>query len=147
MAAITFKFLEMISTIKKFGLAVLLVTVVGVFSANAQAKVIALINKASWCPVCKANGPRVMKDLMPMLMGNKEVMVVMNDVSNKETKEKSAPMLEKAGLTTFAENHIATGMLYFIDAQSKKWLGSVSMANPNMQIKMVFKKAMMEASK
>lgn len=140
----------MVSTIKKFGLAVLLMTVVGVFAANAQTRspqLIVLLNKASWCPVCKANGSKVMKDLMPMLMKDKNVMVVMNDVSDKSTKAKSEPMLEKAGIVTFAENHMATGMLYFIDASTKKWLASVSIANPNMQIEMVFKKAMMEAGK
>lgn len=131
-------------------MAVLLITAMGVFAANAQTKspkVIALLNEASWCPVCKANGPRAMKDLMPMLMKDKNVMVVMNDVSNNATKAKSKPMLENAEIYTFAENHIATGMLYFIDAKTKKWLASISIANPDMQIKMVFKKAMMEAGK
>ena len=40
------------------------------FSANAQSKpvapkVYAVINKANWCPVCQANGERIMKEVMP----------------------------------------------------------------------------------
>lgn len=51
-----------------------------------QAKVIAFINKANWCPVCKANGPRFEKDIMPMAMANKDVQIVMNDLSDDKTK-------------------------------------------------------------
>lgn len=108
---------------------------------NAQPKVIALLTKASWCPVCEANGPRFMKDVMPMVKENKEVEMVMNDVSNDETKATSKPMLEKAGVYDFAEKNPGTGMLYFLDGKTKELISKVSLAQTNEEIK----KAYMEA--
>jgi hypothetical protein len=139
----------MISTIKKTGLAVL-ITVMGMFAANAQnagPKVIALLNKASWCPVCKANGPRVEKDLMPMLMQDKNVQLVMNDLSNDDTKTASKEMLDKAGIGSFSKKNQATGMLYFLNAKSKKLISSVSIAKPNEDVMMTYKEALAKAGK
>ncbi|MEO6949717.1 MAG: hypothetical protein ABI123_08825 [Ginsengibacter sp.] len=108
---------------------------------NAHPKVIALLTKASWCPVCQANGPRFMKDVMPMVMKNKEVKMVMNDLSDKKTTAMSKSMLEKAGIYNFAEKNPATGMLYFFDGKTKDLVSKVSLAQPNEEIK----KAYMEA--
>lgn len=137
----------MISTIKKIGFAVL-ITVIGAFTVNAQnqnAKVIALLNKASWCPVCQANGARVEKDLMPMLMQDKKVMFVMNDLSNNSTKAASKPMLEKAGITSFAKKNTGTGMLYFINTKSKRLISDVSISRPDEEIMMTYKEALSKA--
>lgn len=109
---------------------------------DAQPKVIALLTKASWCPICQANGPRVMKDVMPMVMKNKEVKMVMNDVSDKKTVATSKPMLENAGIYEFAQKNPATGMLYFFDAQSKKLISKVSLAEPDKVIKKAYMKAL-----
>jgi hypothetical protein len=137
------------SMIKKIGLAIL-ITVAGVFAVNAQnqnPKIIALLNKASWCPVCKANGARVEKDLMPMLMQDKNVQLVMNDLSNNDTKAASKPMLDKAGIASFAQKNQGTGMLYFVDAKSKKQISSVSIAEANEKIMMTYKDALAKAGK
>ena len=114
------------------------------FAANAQAqpKVIALLTKASWCPVCQANGPRFMKDVMPMVMKNKEVKMVMNDLSDKKTTAMSKDMLEKAGIYNFAEKNPATGMLYFFDAKTKKLISKVSLADTNDEIKEAYQTAL-----
>ncbi|MDR0792331.1 MAG: hypothetical protein LBE82_03410 [Chitinophagaceae bacterium] len=132
------------STIKKIGFAVL-ITVMSVFAANAQnasPKAIALLNKASWCPVCQANGARVEKDLMPMLMQDKNILLVMNDLSDDKTKAASKEMLNKAGIASIAKKNTGTGMLYFIDAKSKKVISSVSIAEPNEKIMMTYKEAL-----
>lgn len=67
---------------KLFFLVVLLVTTATASFAQ-QAKVIAFINKASWCPVCKANGPRFEKDIMPMAMAGpltrRQILILMHD--------------------------------------------------------------------
>lgn len=137
----------MTNTFKKIGFAVI-ITVIGMFSASAQApKVIALLNKASWCPVCKANGARVEADLMPMLMQNKDVQLVMNDLSNDESKAVSASMLEKIGVTTFARKNTGTGVLYFIDAESKELISKVSVAKSNEEIMMAYQKALDKSKK
>lgn len=78
---------------------------------------------------------------MPMVMKNKEVKMVMNDVSNDETKATSKPMLEKAGIYNFAEKNPGTGMLYFLDGKTKELISKVSLAQSNEEIK----KAYMEA--
>ncbi len=109
---------------------------------NAQPKVIALLTKASWCPVCQANGPRFMKDVMPMVIKNKDVKMVMNDLSDKKSTALSKGMLEKAGIYKFAETNFATGMLYFIDAKTKELISKVSLAEPNEEIEKVYKEAL-----
>ena len=113
----------------------------GASAQNAQPKVIALLTKASWCTVCQANGPRFMKDVMPMVMKNKEVKMVMNDLSDKKTIAMSKGMLEKAGIYNFAKKNPGTGMLYFFDGKTKELISKVSLAESNEDIK----KAYMEA--
>ena len=143
MTIIILKLNKMISTFKKIGFVVLL-TVVGMFSAQAQnnAKVIALLNKADWCPICKANGPRVEKDLMPMIMQNKEVHLVVNDLSNDKTKAVSSPMLKKSGIVSFAKMNNGTGMIYFLNAKSKMLISSASLAESNEEIMKAYKTAL-----
>lgn len=109
---------------------------------NVQPKVIALLTKASWCPVCQANGPRFMKEVMPMVMKNKEVEMVMNDLSDKKTTAMSKGMLEKAGIYQFAKKNPATGMLYFFDAKSKELISKVSLAEPNEEIEKAYQEAL-----
>lgn len=108
---------------------------------NVQPKVIALLTKASWCPVCQANGPRFMKEVMPMVMKNKEVEMVMNDLSDKKTVAMSKGMLEKAGIYKFAQNNPATGILYFFDAKSKELISKVSLAESNEEIEKAYQEA------
>ena len=115
------------------------------FTANAQKvqpKVIALLTKASWCVVCQANGPRFMKDIMPMIRENKEVQIIMNDLSDKKTTATSRRTLQKADLDDFAEKNPATGMLYFFNANTKKLLSSVSLAQSNEEIEKAYQKAL-----
>ena len=115
------------------------------FTTNAQKvqpKVIALITKASWCVVCQTNGPRFMKDIMPMIRGNKEVQIIINDLSDKKTTATSRRPLQKAGIDYFAEKNPATGMLYFFNANTKKLLSSVSLAQSNEEIEKAYQKAL-----
>ena len=104
------------------------------------AKMIVLLNKASWCPVCKANGARVEKDVMPMLMDNKSVKTVVNDLSDDKTKAASKTVLDAAGVTAFAGEH--TGTIYFIDAGTKKLISKISVAESTDKIKQAFMKAL-----
>ncbi len=133
----------MVSNFKKIGLTVLLAVLV-LFSVQAQSddpQVIALVNKASWCHVCQANGPRVEKDLMLMLMQDKNLQVIVNDLSNDKTQAKAKPMLKKAGLTSFVKKNKGTGMVYFINAKTKQLISSISVAESNEHIMMAYKKA------
>jgi hypothetical protein len=127
---------------KKLLVATLLFMGIAISGFAQQAKVIALVNKASWCPVCQANGPRFEKDIMPMAMQNKNVQIVMNDLSDDKTKAASLPMLEKAGIAAFAKKNTGTGTLYFIDARSKKLISEVSLAKSDDEIKKVYMAAL-----
>ncbi|MEO6849577.1 MAG: hypothetical protein ABI166_03075 [Mucilaginibacter sp.] len=127
---------------KKLLVATLLFMGIAISGFAQQAKVIALVNKASWCPVCQANGPRFEKDIMPMAMQNKDVQIVMNDLSDDKTKAASLPMLEKAGIASFAKKNKGTGTLYFIDAKSKKLISEVSLAKSDDEIKKVYMAAL-----
>ena len=109
---------------------------------KVQPEVIALITKASWCVVCQANGPRFMKDIMPMIRENKEVQIIMNDLSDKKTTATSRRPLQKAGIDDFAEKNPATGMLYFFNADTKKLLSKVSLAQSNEEIEKAYQKAL-----
>lgn len=126
----------MVSNFKKITLTVVVALLVqlSVHAQNSQPKIIALVNKATWCHICQSNGPRVEKELMPMLMQDGDIQVVVNDLSNKETKAKSKPQLKEAGLTSFAKDHTGTGMIYFIDADTKELLTSISLAESNDNI-------------
>lgn len=113
-----------------------------VLAQSSQVKVIALINEASWCPVCQANGPRFQKDIAPMVMKNPQIQMVKNDLSNNKTQASSINNLKKAGIEDFAKNNTGTGMLYLIDAKSKKLISKISIASTNEQIKQELKEAL-----
>lgn len=120
------------------------------FSASAQhsnAKVLVLINKASWCPVCQANGPRVMKNVLSKMMMDKNYSFVMNDLSDNKTIDSSKAMLEKAGIYDFAQKNKATGMIYFFDARMKKPVDRISMAASNKDIEQAFKSVLAKCGK
>ncbi|HYX06174.1 MAG TPA: hypothetical protein VE912_05515 [Bacteroidales bacterium] len=96
-------------------------------AAQSEAKVIAVINEATWCPVCQKNGERAMAAFKS---NNKDgaVKFLANDVSNKETKKKSSETLKKYGLEQAMASRQATGVAYFFDAGSGKLINQVSLA-------------------
>ena len=114
---------------------------VNAMAQDAGPKIIALVNKASWCHVCKEHGPRVEKDLMPMMMANGDVRMVVNDLSDEATIRASEKMAAAAGISSFAKKHPNTGMIYFLDAWSKKLISGISIARSNKAIKMAFMEA------
>lgn len=105
---------------------------IGAFAQTAP-KVIAVVNQADWCSVCKANGQRAMGAFME---NNKEgtISLVVNDVTSAETKNNSAAGLSNNGLTDAMKNYEATGVVYFFDAKTKKTITQVTVANSNEEI-------------
>ena len=63
---------------------------------SANPKLFAVVNRANWCGVCKANGARFGAVLMPY--AEKGVKIYMNDLTNETTKEASKQELEKANV-------------------------------------------------
>jgi thiol:disulfide interchange protein len=105
---------------------------IGAFAQTAP-KIIAVVNQADWCSVCKANGQRAMGAFME---NNKEgtISLVVNDVTSAETTKKSAAGLSINGLAEAMKNYKATGVVYFFDAKTKKPITQVTVANSNEEI-------------
>ena len=62
------------------------------------------------------------------------VQFVVNNLSNDETKQKSAIELKKVGLDKVMAAHTGTDVAYFFDAESKKLINKVSVAKPNEEL-------------
>lgn len=110
--------------------------------AQKSAKIIAVINKASWCSVCKANEERAMAAFTE---NNKDgaYQFVINDITNAETAKKSAAEIKKLGLTEVMEPYKATGMVCLFDSKTKKPINQLLMSLSNEDIAMamgMFKK-------
>jgi hypothetical protein len=101
--------------------------------AGTGAKVIAVVNHASWCPACQNNGERAQAAFME---NNKDgaIQFVVNDLSTDETKAKSAAELKKLGLDKAMAENKGTGVAYFFDADSKKLINQVSVAKSNDEL-------------
>jgi hypothetical protein len=110
-------------------------------STTDEIKVIAVVNKANWCAVCKANGERFGNNIMPY--ATKGLTIVMNDLTNETTIAKSKADLKKSslykqiyktnrkgvgrmmqvcGIVHGKEKTMASGNVTFIDAKTLKVL-------------------------
>ena len=109
-----------------------------VFSANAQGKstspkVYAVINKANWCPVCQANGERIMKEVMPACKDLK-VKFMANDLTDDNTISKSVAELKKSKLYNSVKGTKSTGVIILVDSKTKKIVKQISVAKPSEEI-------------
>jgi hypothetical protein len=104
-------------------------------SAKAQTstKVIAVINRADWCPVCKANGARVMKEVIPACK-DMSVQFVTNDLTNKKTIAQSKATLQKDNVLDAIEGKKSTGVIILVDSKTKKVLQIISVSEPTDKI-------------
>lgn len=81
----------------KFLFAILLLATSFVANAqNGNSKLIAVVNRANWCMVCKANGERFGANLMPYAA--KGVTILLNDLTNDTTIAASNTALKNAGV-------------------------------------------------
>lgn len=113
---------------------VILVTLfsVSAFAGNG-AKVLAVVNRADWCPVCQKNGMRAMETLKE---NNKDISVrfVINDLTNDETKKQSSEELKKLGLENVVKKYNATGVIHFFNPETKKEINEISVAKSNDEL-------------
>ncbi len=63
---------------------------------SANPGLIAVVNRANWCAICKANGQRFAGVLMPYAA--KGVNIYFNDLTNEATKAASKTELQRAGV-------------------------------------------------
>ncbi len=107
-------------------------------SANAQSKsatpkVYAVINKAEWCPVCQANGAKVMNEVMPACK-NLNVKFVAHDFTNEQTIAKSEGELKKINVLNSIKDSKATGIIFLVDSKTKKIIKTLSVTSSAEEI-------------
>ena len=101
--------------------------------AQKKAEVIAVINRADWCPICQANGKRANMVFKKNNM-NGDILFVTNDLTNTQTKNKSAEMLKKYGLDKVMMNHESTGMVFFFNPKTKELIDQISASRTNPEL-------------
>lgn len=116
-----------------------LLVAVMLFSAQlfSQTTIYAVVSKAKWCPTCKKNEVRISTEVIPKVDATK-VAVLVNDLSDKETKAASAELLKSNGLENLKLKE--TGVISFIDAKTKKVISTISVAKSNEEILEAFSK-------
>lgn len=114
------------------GIALLLLVSVSAFAGN-KAKVIAVMNRAEWCPVCQNNGMRAM-DAFKANNKDMAIQFVVNDLTNDETKMKSVEELKKLGLDRAIETYKGTGVVYFFNSETKVLISQVSVAKSDEEL-------------
>ncbi len=121
-------------TVKTILLSLALIALVSISGkAQNEAKVIAVINKADWCPTCQQNGKRAMSAFME---NNKDMSVqfIANDLSNDDTKKNSTEELKKVGLDQVIGNYKGTGVAYFFNSESKALISQISVSKSDNEL-------------
>lgn len=116
-----------------FASMMLALIVSGTLIAQSTPKVIGVINKADWCSVCKVNGERAMS----AFMANNEdgaIIFVANDLTNDETKDKSAEALKQQGLNKAVASLKNTGVAYFFDSKTKALISQISLSKSDKEL-------------
>ena len=114
-------------------------------SADSKPMVIAVINRADWCSVCKAHGERAGKAIMAA-NADGALQLVVNDMTSDATVKRSAVALQAAGVDHAMAPYTATGVLYLFDAATRRPLAQVTVANTDQEIKMAIDLARKAAS-
>ena len=119
----------------------------GTPSIEVETKVIAVVNRANWCGICKANGERFGNNLMSY--ASRGVTIIINDLTDSTSiaqsqvklKESSVyrqvyktnpkgigRMMQACGIIHSKDKSLAAGMVTFIDAKRLSILGTSSIA-------------------
>ena len=112
--------------------------------AQTKSKVIAVVTKADWCPTCKVHGARVVTEVLP-LYSEPQVKIVVNDLTDKQTKATSRITLVSEGIVKATSKSNTTGEITFINATTKKIISKISVAKSNAEITKAFDEAIKKA--
>jgi hypothetical protein len=125
-------------------------------STAVETKIIAVVNKASWCSVCKANSERFQNNILPYT--TKGVTIVMNDMTDEKSIEQSKEnlkksslykqvyktnrkgvgrMLQSCGLVDGKNKSMETGIVTFVNAKTLKVLNETSIAVTDAEMKTI----------
>lgn len=125
-------------------------------TTTVEPQIIAVVNSANWCGVCKANGERFGSNILPYVA--KGLVVVMNDLTDEKTIAKSKADLKKMGLYKQIyktkrkgvgrmmqacgmihgkDKQMVSGIVVFIDAKTLKVLSETSIAITNAEMQTI----------
>lgn len=128
------------SVVKKISLLAFVMIVFAVsLLAQEGKKIIAVINRADWCPVCQANGEKMMNEVMPVFKES-TVQFMMNDLTNENTKEDSKKMLTDKNVYAAVEKTTSTGVLLLVDLATGKLLEKISVTESAEKIIEIIRK-------
>lgn len=116
------------------------------FKPANNAKVIAIVNKADWCSICKAYAGRTVATFTENNTDSYFQFIV-NDITTEETKKASKPAITKVGLDKTLDGSLAAGVLSFYDVKTKKLLAQVTVANTPEEVAATMKMVREKASK
>lgn len=120
---------KIIQVKKLFLLTIALVSLSILANAQAEPKLIAVVNKADWCHVCKANGEKMMKEVIPVFE-NPTIRFYMNDLTNEISKQKSLKELKETKAIGAIKKIKATGLIILINGHTGKLIDKISVAEP-----------------
>jgi thiol-disulfide isomerase/thioredoxin len=101
--------------------------------STSGTKIYGVVNRATWCPVCQANGERFMKEVMPAV-SNLGISFVTNDLTNHASILQSDKVLRTDKLLNAVGDIKSTGVLILVDNSSKKVLRTLSLAEPTEKL-------------
>jgi len=113
--------------------AFLLVILTSSMFAQTNSKVIAVINKAEWCPACKKNGERAMKTFKRNNK-NGNFIFIQNDLTNDKTKLKSNKEIQKYGLLDVMTNKKSTAVVFFFNPVTKKLISKIGISKSDEEL-------------
>jgi len=116
-----------------------------VFSAaftQTSKKLVVMVTRANWCPTCRANEGKIKNELIPAYSSSKDVLVVINDVTNKRTKNKAKPLLQSAGVYEIAQKEQATGVISLINPLTGKTINRIYVSYSLAEIKKAIEQAL-----
>ena len=96
-------------------------------TAQTDAKVIAVINHADWCPTCRKHSERA-KATFEKNNKDGSVLFLINNLTDKETRKISAIELKKYGLDEAIAQYLGTGVTYFFNSETKLAITQISLA-------------------
>ena len=126
---------------KKYILLILLLFFQAVLFAQSNRKIVVMITRANWCPTCRANDSKVKNELIPSFADSKDVVIVINDITNGRTKSKSMTTLQKEGVYEIAKEEKLTGSIAIINSAERQIVGRLYVVNSVEAIKNAIKEA------
>lgn len=118
----------------KQGLILLMLIFILSSQSNAQFNVLYIVvNEATWCKYCKANGARI-HELIDEYALNTHIVVINNDVTDEESKKKTIPALKDLGVYDYMVKHKESAVVFVFDAKTKKIMDKFSIKLTNEKI-------------